>query len=234
MSFFCLIKVPVWDKRCHMNTVTQSETLALSAVAAAATIGASAVAVESVTMPEVAPYELHLIPLSRLRPSRRNVRQSGGTAIPELAASIARVGLLQNLTVITSPDGQWFEVVAGRRRLAALKLLVTRRLAELWRFGHKSGRGHYRYQGREALPDPDLARVCAEEARALGIAQQPDVGDDTIVRRCVAPLVDEGRRLLAEGMACRASDIDLVWVLGYGFPAHRGGPMVMAGEALGG
>lgn len=109
-----------------MNTVTQSETLALSAVAAAAVLSTAAIAGESVTVPEVAPYELHLIPLSRLRPSSRNVRQSGGTAIPELAASIARVGLLQNLTVITSPDEQWFEVVAGRRRLAALKLLVKR------------------------------------------------------------------------------------------------------------
>ena len=109
-----------------MNTVTQSETLALSAVAAAAAVSSAVMTGESVTVPEVAPYELHLIPLSRLRPSSRNVRQSGGTAIPELAASIARVGLLQNLTVITSPDGQWFEVVAGRRRLAALKLLVKR------------------------------------------------------------------------------------------------------------
>ncbi|MBW8464121.1 ParB/RepB/Spo0J family partition protein [Acidovorax sp.] len=109
-----------------MNTVTQSETLALSAVAAAAVLSTAAITGEFVTVPEVAPYELHLIPLSRLRPSSRNVRQSGGTAIPELAASIARVGLLQNLTIITSPDGQWFEVVAGRRRLAALKLLVKR------------------------------------------------------------------------------------------------------------
>ena len=109
-----------------MNTVTQSETLALSAVAAAAAVSSAAMTGESVTVPEVAPYELHLIPLSRLRPSSRNVRQSGGTAIPELAASIARLGLLQNLTVITSPDEQWFEVVAGRRRLAALKLLVKR------------------------------------------------------------------------------------------------------------
>ena len=109
-----------------MNTVTQSETLALSAVAAAAVLSTAAIARESVTVPEVAPYELRLIPLSRLRPSSRNVRQSGGTAIPELAASIARVGLLQNLTAITTPDGQWFEVVAGRRRLAALKLLVKR------------------------------------------------------------------------------------------------------------
>lgn len=109
-----------------MNTVTQSETLALSAVAAAAAVSSAAMTGDSVTVPEVAPYELHMIPLSRLRPSSRNVRQSGGTAIPELAASIARVGLLQNLTVITSPDEQWFEVVAGRRRLAALKLLVKR------------------------------------------------------------------------------------------------------------
>ncbi len=109
-----------------MNTATQSENLALSAVAAAAVLSTAAIAGESVTVPEVAPYELHLIPLSRLRPSSRNVRQSGGTAIPELAASIARVGLLQNLTVITTHDGQWFEVVAGRRRLAALKLLVKR------------------------------------------------------------------------------------------------------------
>jgi ParB family transcriptional regulator, chromosome partitioning protein len=116
-----------------MNTVAQSETLALSAVAAAAALSAAAISGESVTVPEVAPYELHLIPLSRLRPSSRNVRQSGNTATPELAASIARLGLLQNLTVIASPDGRSFEVVAGLRRLAALKLLVKR---------HKLDRDH--------------------------------------------------------------------------------------------
>ncbi len=104
---------------------------------------------------------------------------------------------------------------------------ITRRLAELGRFGHKNGRGHYLYEGRRATPDPDLAQVCAEEARALGIEQRPGVSDETIVRRCVTPLMEEGRRVLAEGMACRASDIDLVWVLGYGFPADRGGPMWM-------
>jgi ParB family transcriptional regulator, chromosome partitioning protein len=71
--------------------------------------------------------ELLLIPLSRLRPSSRNVRKSGGTSIPELAASIARVGLLQNLNVVLAADGEHYEVVAGRRRLAALKLLVKRR-----------------------------------------------------------------------------------------------------------
>ncbi len=72
----------------------------------------------------VSACELLLIPLSQLRPSSRNVRKNGGTSIPELASSIARVGLLQNLTAIASSDGKHYEVVAGMRRLAALKLLV--------------------------------------------------------------------------------------------------------------
>jgi len=112
-----------------MNTATHSEVHALHAVAAAAAVAAASISTagEAITIQEVAPYELHLIALSKLRPSNRNVRKSGGTAIPELASSILRVGLLQNLTVIASPDGEHFEVVAGKRRLAALKLLVKRR-----------------------------------------------------------------------------------------------------------
>src|SRR3569623_846128 len=75
----------------------------------------------------VAAHDLLLIPLSQLRPSSRNVRKSGGTSIPELASSIARVGLLQNLTVTAASDGEHYEVGAGKRRLAALKLLAKRR-----------------------------------------------------------------------------------------------------------
>ena len=101
-----------------MNTIALQETTAIAAAAAIAV---------GVAPADAAPYELHLIPLSRLRPSSRNVRKSGGTSIPELAASIGRVGLLQNLTVIASDDGEHFDVVAGRRRLAALKQLVKRR-----------------------------------------------------------------------------------------------------------
>lgn len=94
-----------------MNTATLHETTAIAAAVAAVT----------------ASQKLLLIPLSKLWPSSRNVRKSGGTSIPELAASIARVGLLQNLNVVLAPDGEHYEVVAGRRRLAALKLLVKRR-----------------------------------------------------------------------------------------------------------
>lgn len=98
-----------------MNTATLHET---TAIAAAVAQGIAAIG---------SGQDLLLIPLSRLRPSSRNVRKSGGTSIPELAASIARVGLLQNLTVVLSADGEHYEVVAGRRRLAALKLMVKRR-----------------------------------------------------------------------------------------------------------
>lgn len=94
-----------------MNTATLHETTAIAAAVAALT----------------AVQELLLIPLSKLRPSSRNVRKGGGTSISELAASIARVGLLQNLNVVLAADGEYYEVVAGRRRLAALKLLVKRR-----------------------------------------------------------------------------------------------------------
>ncbi|WP_198970475.1 ParB/RepB/Spo0J family partition protein [Xylophilus sp. ASV27] len=111
-----------------MNTVSHSEVQALNAVAAVAAASASVQAeTQAITVPEVAPYELHLIALSKLRPSARNVRKSGGTAVPALAVSILRVGLLQNLTAIASSDGEHFEVVAGKRRLAALKLLAKRR-----------------------------------------------------------------------------------------------------------
>lgn len=114
-----------------MNTVSQSEVQALHAVAvatASAAVSATGPTVDAtVAVPAVAPYELHMVPLSRLRTSARNVRKGGGTAIAELAASIGRVGLLQNLTVVASPEGVQFEVVAGRRRLAALKLLAKRR-----------------------------------------------------------------------------------------------------------
>ncbi|AYW40801.1 ParB/RepB/Spo0J family partition protein [Pseudomonas aeruginosa] len=76
---------------------------------------------------------LILVPLSQLRPSRRNVRKTAGQSIDALAASIARVGLLQNLTVILAHDGEHYEVVAGGRRLAALKLLAKkRRIPKEW------------------------------------------------------------------------------------------------------
>ncbi|HCF3179024.1 TPA: ParB N-terminal domain-containing protein, partial [Pseudomonas aeruginosa] len=94
-----------------MNAITHTETQAI------------ATALESAAQAQ----NLLLVPLSQLRPSRRNVRKTAGQSIDALAASIARVGLLQNLTVILASDGEHYEVVAGGRRLAALKLLAKKR-----------------------------------------------------------------------------------------------------------
>ncbi len=107
--------------------------------------------------------------------------------------------------------------------------LIPDRLYRLGRYGQKTGAGFYRYEegSRTPAPDPEVAALIAEEAGRLGIEQR-DISDEEIVSRCVYPLINEGARILEEGIALRASDIDVVWVNGYGFPPYRGGPMFYA------
>jgi 3-hydroxyacyl-CoA dehydrogenase len=107
---------------------------------------------------------------------------------------------------------------------------VVRRLHELGRHGQKTAAGYYRYEGRTAVEDPEVAAICRELASRHGIAQRSEIGDQEIVERCLYPLINEGARILDEGIAQRASDIDVVWVHGYGFPPYKGGPMYMADE----
>ncbi len=105
------------------------------------------------------------------------------------------------------------------------------RLCEQGRFGQKSGKGWYRYETgrRDALADPEVDALIAAYRAELGVAPRR-IGDEEIVDRCVYALVNEGARLLAEGVAQRASDIDMVYLAGYGFPAWRGGPMRYADQ----
>ena len=101
----------------------------------------------------------------------------------------------------------------------------------LGRYGQKTGKGWYDYAPGSRTPQPN-AEVTAliEKASAdLGIERR-DIGDDEILERCMYPLVNEGARLLAEGIAARPLDIDLIWIYGYGFPRYRGGPMHWADE----
>jgi 3-hydroxyacyl-CoA dehydrogenase len=99
------------------------------------------------------------------------------------------------------------------------------------RCGQKTGAGFYRYEagGYQAQSDPAVDRLIAETAQALGIARR-QIGEREIVERCVLALIDEGARILEEGIALRAVDIDIVYLHGYGFPAWRGGPMHYANE----
>lgn len=110
---------------------------------------------------------------------------------------------------------------------------VADRICEAGRFGQKSGAGYYRYEAgsRTPLADPEADAIIGAASRAAGL-QRRAIGDEEIVERCVLALVNEGARILEEGIARRASDIDVVYVHGYGFPAWRGGPMHYA-EALG-
>jgi 3-hydroxyacyl-CoA dehydrogenase len=106
---------------------------------------------------------------------------------------------------------------------------VADRLCEEGRFGQKSGAGWYRYETgrRDALPDPAVDALIDRYRKDIGITPRK-FSDDEIVERCVLALVNEGARILEEGIAARASDIDIVYLTGYGFPLHRGGPMLYA------
>jgi len=109
--------------------------------------------------------------------------------------------------------------------------IVADRLCELGRFGQKTNAGWYRYQPgvRDPQPDPVVEQLIADYRAAKGVTARP-IGDDEVVERCVYALVNEGTRILAEGIAVRASDVDLVYLNGYGFPRLRGGPMRYADE----
>jgi 3-hydroxyacyl-CoA dehydrogenase len=104
-------------------------------------------------------------------------------------------------------------------------------LCEAGRFGQKTGAGWYRYvQGsRDPIPDPEVTAIIEEYRRKKGITPRK-VSSQEIVERCVYALINEGARILEDGIAQRASDIDLVYLNGYGFPAYRGGPMFYADQ----
>lgn len=104
--------------------------------------------------------------------------------------------------------------------------LAEDRLCELGHYGQKTGAGWYRYEAgsRAATPNPEAARLVEEAARQSGVARR-SIAPEEIVERTVYALINDGARILEEGIAIRAGDIDIVYVYGYGFPAARGGPM---------
>ena len=108
------------------------------------------------------------------------------------------------------------------------KPLVVEKLIALGRYGQKTGKGWYRYdEDRKPLPDTDVLDLIRTESRNAGITQR-QFSDEEIVERSFLGMINEGARALEEGCALRASDIDVIYVNGYGFPAWRGGPMFYA------
>jgi len=106
---------------------------------------------------------------------------------------------------------------------------VADRICELGRFGQKTGAGYFRYEKgeRAPIPDPVVEQIIAEVAKDQGIARR-QIGVEEIQQRLLYPMVNEGAKILEEKIAIRASDIDVIWVYGYGWPIYRGGPMFWA------
>jgi 3-hydroxyacyl-CoA dehydrogenase len=103
---------------------------------------------------------------------------------------------------------------------------IADRLCEQGHYGQKTGQGFYRYEAgsRAPRPNPELDALVSEVRAELGIEPR-EIGEEEILERCIYPMINEGCRILEEGVALRASDIDVVWIHGYGFPRYRGGPM---------
>src|SRR5216117_3697764 len=106
---------------------------------------------------------------------------------------------------------------------------IADRICELGRFGQKTGKGFYRYEAgnRKPIPDPEVETLLQSYRKEIGVETR-QVSDEEIVARCMYALANEGAYILEEGIALRASDIDMVYLTGYGFPPYRGGPMFHA------
>lgn len=116
--------------------------------------------------------------------------------------------------------------------------LQDRLCEQLGRMGQKNGKGWYQYDpakgnGRLPIPDPEVSAFVEKFRREKGIVPRTDISDAEILERSLYALVNEGMRCLGEGVAATASDIDVIWAYGYGFPMWRGGPMHWAERQVG-
>src|SRR4029077_1159572 len=104
---------------------------------------------------------------------------------------------------------------------------IADQLCEMGRFGQKTGAGYYKYEGRNAVPDPMVEKLIEESAKKNGIMRR-QISNDEYFSRCLYPLINIGAQILDEGIAIRSSDIDVTYIYGYGFPVYSGGPIFLA------
>jgi 3-hydroxyacyl-CoA dehydrogenase len=159
-----------------------------------------------------------------------------GASVPQIDGALTEFGLpvgpfgLQDIAGIdVSARIRQHLQSTGRRPAEGPQSVVPDRLFAMGRYGQKSGAGFYKYQegSRERIPDPLIDQLAGDAAAARGIARRR-IDDDEIVARVTTALANEGLRVLADGIAQRAGDIDVIYCYGFGFPRHRGGPMFYA------
>ncbi len=117
------------------------------------------------------------------------------------------------------------------RKARGVKAAISDTLCEAGRFGQTTGAGYYRYEpgSRTPNPDPEVEKIILATSERLGIKRRR-IGAEEITERMMYPMINEGARILEERMAMRASDIDIIWIYGYGWPVWRGGPMFYADQ----
>jgi 3-hydroxyacyl-CoA dehydrogenase len=117
------------------------------------------------------------------------------------------------------------------RRGRGERAVIEDALCEAGHYGQKTGKGYFRYDpgSRTPIPDPEVEGIILEASSRLGLNRRP-IPQEEIVERMIFPMINEGSRILQEGIAARPSDIDVIWVCGYGWPVWRGGPMYYADQ----
>jgi 3-hydroxyacyl-CoA dehydrogenase len=159
-----------------------------------------------------------------------------GASVPQVDAALVAFGMpvgpfgMQDIAGI---DVGWrirqHLKAIGKTRAEGPQSEVPDRLYEMGRYGQKTGAGWYRYDpgSRTRIPDPTVEEIARAEAAKRGITRRA-VGDEEIIARITTALANEGARILEEGHATRAGDIDVIYCNGFGFPRQRGGPMFYA------
>jgi 3-hydroxyacyl-CoA dehydrogenase len=123
------------------------------------------------------------------------------------------------------------DVGARARKALGVRAEIADAIADLGRYGQKTGRGFYIYNpgSRTPQPDPEVEAIIAAASKKGGISRRT-IDKKEIVERLIFPMINEGAQILKEGIAQRPSDIDVIWVYGYGWPVYRGGPMFWADQ----
>jgi 3-hydroxyacyl-CoA dehydrogenase len=156
-----------------------------------------------------------------------------GASPQQVDAALARFGMAMGPFTMYDMAGMDIGYAIRQRRYIEKPYItysrIGDRVVELGRLGQKTGKGWYRYEpgNRTPLPDPEIDALIAAYRSEIEVRPRA-ISDEEIVQRCVYALVNEGAKILEEGIALRASDIDVVYLTGYGFPVRTGGPMFHA------
>jgi len=153
-----------------------------------------------------------------------------GALPPQVDAALTNLGF--PMGPLTTNDMSGLDIGYSIRKRRGTPFPIADAIVESGRLGQKTGEGYYRYEPGDRTPHPnaETEKLIIATSAKLGIARR-DIGEEEMVERLLFPLINEGARILEEGIALRASDVDLVWINGYGWPRTLGGPMFHADEA---